>query len=165
MKVGESCTCTWCFFTIGCRCWLLLVHQQRNQSLILCLKTWSVCLRNSSPFCARVMWCPPQLMGWNITFTQAAISQFLQNSVAWIQKNFRLQKQNSNVWNLLVLFAVQNHHGPLLYTWYLKKMDPGDLVAIIAISIWWQPLTKGHAGPFEWSAWFQRFFENWSCQG
>jgi hypothetical protein len=52
------------------------------------------------------------------------------------RKNFKLPKQNSNVWNPLALFTVQNHHGPLLCTWFPKKMDPGDLVAIIAISIW-----------------------------
>jgi hypothetical protein len=68
------------------------------------------------------------------TFTQAATPQFLQNPVASIQKNLRLQKQNVNVWKLPALLAVQNHHG-------LKKMDPGDLVVIIAISIWSQPLT------------------------
>jgi hypothetical protein len=56
----------------------------------------------------------------------------LQHPVAWIRKNLRLQKQNSNVWKPQASFAVQNHHGPLLCTWCLKKMDPGDLVEIIA---------------------------------
>jgi hypothetical protein len=34
------------------------------------------------------------------------------------------------------IVRIQNHHGPLLCTWCPKKIDPGDLVAIIAISIW-----------------------------
>jgi hypothetical protein len=63
-------------------------------------------------------------MRWNITFTLAAFPQFLQNPVAWIQKN---------VWNLPALFDVQNNHGPLLCTLCPKKMDPGDLVTIIVI--------------------------------
>jgi hypothetical protein len=36
------------------------------------------------------------------------IPQFLQNPVTLIQKNLRLLKKNSNVWNPLALFAVQN---------------------------------------------------------
>jgi hypothetical protein len=64
---------------------------------------------------------PTPTMGWNIPFTRAVIPQFLQNPIAWIQKNLRLQKRNSNVWNLPALFAVQNHHGPLLCTGAQKR--------------------------------------------
>jgi hypothetical protein len=34
------------------------------------------------------------------------------------------------------IVCYQIHHGPLLCTWCPKKMNPGDLVVIIAISIW-----------------------------
>jgi hypothetical protein len=44
-------------------------------------------------------------MGWSIIFTRAVIPQFLQNPVAWIWKNLRLQKWNSNVRNPPALFA------------------------------------------------------------
>jgi hypothetical protein len=64
------------------------------------------------------------------------------NPVAWIRKNLKLQKRISNFWNSPALFTIQNHHGPPLCTWFPKKMDPGNLVAIIAISIWCQPQTS-----------------------
>jgi hypothetical protein len=50
-------------------------------------------------------------------------------------EKLEMQKKNLNVWKLPVLFAVQNHYGPPLCTWCLMKKDPGDLVAIIAVSI------------------------------
>jgi hypothetical protein len=88
------------------------------------------------------MWCSPQPMGCSITSTRAVIPQFLQNPVAWIRKNLKLQKRNLNVWNPPALFAIQNHHGHPLSTWFPKKTDPGDLVAIIAVSIWRQLWTS-----------------------
>ncbi len=60
--------------------------------------------------------------------------QCLKKPITWIWKNLRFQKQNSHISNLPVLFAVQNHHGPLLCTQCPKKMDPGHLVAIIGVS-------------------------------
>jgi hypothetical protein len=48
----------------------------------------------------------------------------------------KMQKRNSKVWNQLAFSPVQNHHGPLPCTRCLKKMDPGDFVAITAVSIW-----------------------------
>jgi hypothetical protein len=66
----------------------------------------------------------------------AVIPQYLQNPTAWIRKNLKLQKRNSNVWNPPALFVVQNHHGPLPCTWCPKKMDPGNLVTITVVSIW-----------------------------
>jgi hypothetical protein len=50
-------------------------------------------------------------MGLSITSTLAATPQLLQNPSALIQKNLRLPKRNSNVWNLLALFVVQNTMG------------------------------------------------------
>ncbi len=38
-------------------------------------------------------------------------SLFLQKPATLIQKNFKLLKWNSNVWNPLALFVVQHHHG------------------------------------------------------
>jgi hypothetical protein len=35
-------------------------------------------------------------------------------SCAWIQKNLEIAKAELNVWNPPALFAIQNHHGPLL---------------------------------------------------
>jgi hypothetical protein len=62
-------------------------------------------------------------MGWSITFTRVVISQFLQNPVAWIRKNLRLQKRNSNVWNLPKLFAFKITMG-LSFAHGAKKDRP-----------------------------------------
>ncbi len=75
-------------------------------------------------------------MGWSITFTRAVIPQFLQNTVAWIRKNLRLQKRNNNVQNLPALFAAQITMGLAFAHGAQKKIEPGDLVAIIFVSIW-----------------------------
>jgi hypothetical protein len=72
----------------------------------------------------------------SIKSTLAATPQFSQSYAALIRKNLRLPKQNSKGENLLALFIVQNHHGPLLCTWFPKKTDLGGLVAIIVVSIW-----------------------------
>jgi hypothetical protein len=56
----------------------------------LCLQMWSICFKNSPPFCAWVMWCPPQPMEWSTTFTWGATTQFLQNPVSSIQSNLIL---------------------------------------------------------------------------
>jgi hypothetical protein len=65
--------------------------------------------------------------------------------------------------NPLALFVVQIHHGPLLCTWFPKKTDLNSPVAIIAISIWWQPQTstlcQKNTRFFQWLAWLQRFFK------
>jgi hypothetical protein len=105
-------------------------------------------------------------MGWSITFTQAVIPKFLQNPVAWIRKIFRLQKLNSNVWNPSALFAVQNHHGPLLCTWCPKRWILATLWRLTPSQFGDNPgqvLFAEHAGPFKWFAWLQRFFQNTCC--
>jgi hypothetical protein len=83
------------------------------------------------------------LMGWGRHhITSAAFPQFFQNPIALIQKNLRLQKRNSNIWNPPALLSIQNQHGPPLCTWCPKKMDHGDLMAIITISRVTTPDTK-----------------------
>jgi hypothetical protein len=47
-----------------------------------------------------------------------------------------IAKANSKGWNLLASFVVQIHRGPLLCTWFSKKMVLGGLVVITAVSIW-----------------------------
>ncbi len=63
----------------------------------------------------------------------APIPQFLRNPVAWIQKNLKLQKRNSNVWNPAALFAVQITMGLSLAHGAQKRWI---LVVIITVSIW-----------------------------
>jgi hypothetical protein len=48
-------------------------------------------------------------MGWNNTFTQAFVCKVVPGS-----KKIEIAKAELNVWNPLALFAIQNHHGPLL---------------------------------------------------
>jgi hypothetical protein len=65
-------------------------------------------------------------MGSSITSTPVTTPKFLQNPAASIHKNGKMPKQSSKGYNLLALFAGQNHHGLLLCTWYPKKTDRGD---------------------------------------
>jgi hypothetical protein len=57
-------------------------------------------------------------------------------------EKLEIAKEEFNRLKSAAFFAVQNHNGHLLCTWCPKKMDPGDLVAIIAISVWTQSLTS-----------------------
>jgi hypothetical protein len=53
--------------------------------------------------------------------------RFSQKSAALIQKNFKLPKRNSSVWNPLALSGIQNHHWLPLCKWSSKKIDHGGL--------------------------------------
>jgi hypothetical protein len=54
---------------------------------------------------------PTPTHGVSITFTRAVTTQYCKIQSPGSEKNFKLQKRNSNVWNLPALFAVQNPHG------------------------------------------------------
>ncbi len=85
---------------------------------IQCLQMSKSCFKSTStpPFWEPVIWSPHPLMGFSITSTLAATYQFLRSPAALIRKNLRLPTRNSKGLKQLVLFLIQNRHGPLLCT-------------------------------------------------
>ncbi len=105
-----------------CRLLSFLFLFHATNSLILCLKTLSVFFKNFPPFCARVMDVNPNPCGGTShSHGQPSHSICKIQSPGGIQKNLKLQKQSSNVWNPPALFAVPNHYWPLPCTWCPKK--------------------------------------------
>ena len=58
-------------------------------------------------------------------------SQFLPKLIVWILASWQLPRPR---WRLLGLFAAQIPHGPVLYTWFLRKTVLGDPVEITGAS-------------------------------
>ncbi len=99
---------------------LFLLHRQINQSLILCLKMWSFCFKNSPPFCTRVMRCPSQPMGWNITFTRVVTPIFAKYRRLDLEKH-EIAKVEFKRLESASTVHLQNPHGPLICTWSQKN--------------------------------------------
>jgi hypothetical protein len=73
--------------------------------LILCMQMSNFSLKNFHLHSAQVMWCLILPMEWSTTYTQADTPQFLKKPAALTQKNLKLPKQNSKVWNPPLLSA------------------------------------------------------------
>jgi hypothetical protein len=92
-------------------------------------------------------------MEWSTTSIQVDTPQFSQKPAALTQKNLKLPRWNSNIWNLPVLSAVQHHHGCPLCTWFPKKTGLGGLV-VITVTLICQTCES-----CKWLSWSHNFFK------